>query len=347
MAKDNGGGNTPPVREVGDAPDITRMFTSLPQPECEKYYYASFSSPEKLAAYLKEFKSDDCWYGSNVWREMDERFTGVDSIHEAIDMAYHGWKEGGEACEKARGYIRALNPLSPRMVKYGIAGSTPNVPRAIAGNILNMRVAENKNFQRKRKNITLVYNMCEPWYVGKDAITNKAAVTAALVDEMEGKGFSVEVIAVAATGSHSVRAMTSVCVKESHQPVDINRLAFALGHSAMFRGMMFGTWQCDSECEGLGYGLGHVSTTVPTKESNEELRFTITSGVCYDERPECKPVNMKFFSDLKLAATKGLDGLVRQLQLQGCPALEKKEHEDVLAEETDEEEKLPEWDYDW
>lgn len=346
MAKDNGGGNTPPVREVGDAPDITRIFTALPQPDAEKQYYASFSSPEKLASYLKDFSKNDCWKSNNVWSEMSEEFTGVSSIHEAIDMAYHGWKEGGEACEKARGYIRALNPLSPRLVKYAIAGAVPNVPRAIAGNPMNMRVAEDKNIQRKRKNITLVYNMCEPWYVGKDAITNKAAVTAALIDEIEGKGFSVEVIAVAATGSHRVRAMTSVCVKESHQPVDINRLAFALGHSAMFRGLLFGTWECDHDCEGLGYGLGRVSTTVPIPESNAELRYTITSGVCYEERPECKPVKMAHFETMELAATKGLNGLVRQLQLQGCPALEKKEHEDVLAED-DEEEIRPEWDYDW
>lgn len=347
MAKDNGGGNSPPVREVGDAPDISRGWNNDPDDNAKKFY-ASFSSPEKFAAHLKEHSANDCWYNNNVWKGMDESFTGVSTIHEAIDMAYHGWKEGGEACEKARGYIRALNPLSPRLVKYGIAGATPDVPRAIAGNPLNMRVAENKNFQRKRKNITIIYNMCEPWYVGKDAITNKAAVTAALIDEIEAKGFSVEVIAVAATGySGKIRAVTSVCVKESHQPVDINRLAFSLGHSAMFRGMMFGSWECDDFCQELGYGLGHVSSTISSSDGSDAVTaFTITSGVVYDERPMNKPVNMKFFSTMELAATKGLNGLVRQLQLQGCPALEKKDHEDDLVEE-DEVESLPEYDYDW
>lgn len=271
MAKDNGGGNTPPVRELGDAPNITRLIGI----DCVKDYYESYkkdypnrvevrsswSSPEAFAANIQKMTGSPWYPDRSVWEKggNDEGFSGVKNLQEAIDMAFQGWAEGGALIEKTRGYIQALNPLSPKMVKYGIAGTTPNVPRAIAGNILNMRLPE-KTKTTKKKTITLVYNMCESGWTNKDHISNKAAVTTALVDEIEAKGFSCEVIACATTTNNKIRGLSMVCVKESHQPVDINRLAFSLGHSAMFRMLFFADWEGHDEFKELGYGLGMIST---------------------------------------------------------------------------------------
>jgi hypothetical protein len=336
MSKDNGG-ESPQVRETGDAPQVTRL---LNEPIDEgKTFLSSWSSPEKLAAHLKTVKSEDCWNTSNVWKSVDKSFCGVDNIHEAIDLAHHGWKEGGEIIERTRGYIAALNPLSPKLVKYGIAGTTPNVPRAIAGNLFNMRKPDLTRNQ-KRRTITIVYNMCEAWYANEAAISNKAAVVAALVDEIEGKGFACEVIACAKSGySGRIKALTSVCVKESHQPVDINRLAFALGHAAMFRVFMFGTWQSDDFAKELGYGLGIVSTTLPTKDQNENNIFTITSGH-YNNH-----IKIELFNTQEGAAKEGLNKIVSELQKQGCPAFEKKDHEDGLDEEPVEQEEEYHFEY--
>lgn len=341
MAKDNGGGNTPPVREVGDAPNITRLLDI----DCVKDYYeswkgeypnratfrSSWSSPEAFAANIQKMNGSSWYPDRSVWEKggNDESFSGVKNLQEAIDMAFHGWAEGGALIEKTRGYIQALNPLSPKMVKYGIAGTTPNVPRAIAGNILNMRLPEKKN-SLKKKTITIVYNMCESGWTNKDQICNKAAVTAALVDEIEAKGFSCEVIACAVTTNREIRVLSAVCVKESHQPVDINRLAFGLGHSAMFRMLFFADWQGEDFCKKLGYGLGLISSTTPTAENRVEQIYHIEGG-------SSEKIKIKDFKDIDTAATKGLNSIVRTLREQGCPAFPPlKDHEDDLAEETEE-----------
>ena len=338
MTKDNGGGNSPPVREVGDAPHITRLLGENIE---RKTFLSSHSSPEKFARYLQEFTSEDCWRGEdNVYKSCREDFTGVKHIREAFDMAIYGWKDGGETIEKARSFINALNPIRPQLVRYGIAGTTPNVPRAIAGNILNMRLPDKKP-SKKNKTITIVYNMCEAWMANKDNICNKAAVTAALVDEIEAKGFSVEVIATAATGNTRMRAVTRCCVKESHHPVDINRLAFSLGHSAMFRGMMFASWESDHFCSDLGYGLGIVSTTQPTVELCEKQIYTITSGH-YDN-----PLKIDMFDTVDLAAGPGLQAMIKQLRKQGCPAFTKWTEQDDALEKDEVVEKPPHWDDDW
>lgn len=321
MSKDKGGAS-PQVREIGDAPNITRLL------ELKDYsgmnVYSSWSSPEVFARYLEQVDPSTAWYGDNVWKDANRRFSGCASVAEAIDLCRNGWKEGGETIEKTRGYIRALNPLVNKPIKYAIAGSTPNVPRAIAGNILNMR-APDVDKSSKRKVITIIYNMCENGGVDKDNIVNKAAVMAALIDEIESKGFSCEVIATAYTGNHRCNALTSVCVKPSHQPVDINRMAFSLGHSAMFRILFFADWQINKDCEGLGYGLGCAKSTQPSKEENERDIYTIrSSNGC-----------MKHFKDMESSATKGLNYLVNELRDQGCPAFPKmteKEHKDVLEQ---------------
>lgn len=343
MAKDNGG-ESPQVREVGDAPNITRLIDI----NCCKDYYeeynnlprevfrSSWSSPEAFATHIQDMNGKDSWYEDNVWRDISESFTGVKTLQEAIDMAFQGWKEGGALIEKTRGYIQALNPLSPKMVRYGIAGTTPNVPRAIAGNILNMRLPEKKN-SLKKKTITIIYNMCESGWSNKDSIGNKAAVTAALIDEIEAKGFSCEVIACATTSNRRIRVLTSVCVKESHQPVDINRLAFGLGHPAMFRALFFADWQGDKFCSSLGYGLGIISTTTPTAEDKINQIYHIEGG-------SSKKIKIKDFSDIDTAATKGLNSIVRTLREQGCPAFPPlKDHEDDLEKPKEETEASPKW----
>lgn len=354
MAKDNGGAS-PQVREVGDAPNITRLISA---DNCKEHvdkeasagravFRSSWSSPEAFATHISKMDPDGSWYDNgyswspSVWKKSSEHkeFSGVDNIQEAIDMAFHGWEEGGALIEKTRGYIQALNPLSPKMVKYGIAGTTPNVPRAIAGNLLNMKLPANVA-SRKKKTITIIYNMCECGMTNQAQISNKAAVTAALIDEIEAKGFSCEVIAVATTSNHQIKVLTSVCVKESHQPVDINRLAFSLGHAAMFRMLFFADWEGDDFCSKLGHGLGWVSTTAAEKEQNLEQIYTIEGG-------HNGNIPIKLFKDLDTAATKGLNAIVRELQRQGCPAFPKlKDHEDGLDEKPREEDEVPHYSYD-
>lgn len=351
MTDQDGGGNSPPVSEIGDAPDLTRLMRS--ETNNGPTVIASWSSLEVFASQFKGDNGAKWWARSNVRNDWSPGFNGADSFDEALDLAIHGWAEGGETIERTRGYIRALNPLSPRMIKYGIAGATPNVPRAIAGNILNMRVPERARSQKK-KTITIVYNMCENGGTNKDMITNKAAVTAALIDEIEAKGFACEIISAVATrgGGWSwngpVPAMMCyeyVRIKESHHPIDINRLAFGLGHAAMFRGLFFADMQRNKEFEPIGAGLGCATTTKPTQELCEEQIYTITSAGGKEG------ISANLFDTVDNAVTKGLDAIVSELQKQGCPAFPKKDHEDDLAKKDEEDDQgtyppdEPEWSY--
>jgi hypothetical protein len=323
MATEDGGGNSPPVFEVGDAPNITRLIiSSANESDRErKHRCSSWSSPEALTKHLKGINPSNIWYGrGNVWDNINEDFSGVDSLQEAFDMCRNGWKEGGETIERTRSYIHALNPTLPKPIRYAIAGSTPNVPRAVAGNILNMRAPETAKSSR-RKTITILYNVCESWVVSKEAICNKAAATAALIDVIESQGFSCEVLCTAkSVGYNRMTDVLTVGVKESHHPVDTNRLAFSLGHSAMFRGIMFADWQSDPLCKDLGRGLGCVASVHASKELNGNNIYVIESSNGTGDK----------FKDADTTAKEGIQFLIQELQQQGCPAFPKKDHGDDL-----------------
>lgn len=337
MTDRDGGGNSPPVRECGDAPHVTRI--TRPDEFEKNTRLSSWSSPEKFTAHLQNINPKNNWYKfGDVWNNANESFSGVSTIDEAFDMCRNGWKEGGETIERTRSYIHALNPTLPKPIKYAIAGSTPNVPRAVAGNILNMRAPEEGKSAR-RKIITILYNVCQSCAVPKEVITNKAAVTAALIDVIEEQGFSCEVIVVAKTTSYNLNDYLSIMIKESHHPVDTNRLAFCLGHSAMFRVLCFADWQSDPYCEPLGGGLGFASSTKPSKELNERFIYTLVSDKHSGEK----------FKDIDIAAKEGVQCLISELQAQGCPAFPKKGHADDLdkdEESSSEEDEDDDEDYD-
>lgn len=347
MANENGGGNSPPIIEIGDAPDLTRVMRPVP---CENgnTVVASWSSLEVFAAQFKGDNGGKWWSRRNVRNDWSPEFNGAESFDAALDMAVHGWAEGGVTIERTRGYIRALNPISPKLTKYGIAGTTPNVPRAIAGNILNMRQPK-PTATMKKKIITIVYNMCENGNINAEMITNKAAVTAALIDEIEAKGFSVEVVAAVVSNGGGrtwdgpappMRAYEFVRIKEAHHPIDINRIAFGLGHASMFRGLFFADMQRNHEFSSIGSGLGSASSTTPTKDLIEDQVYTITGAR--------SGVSATLFDNIDNSVTKGLDAIVRELRQQGCPAFPQlKDHEDDLEKSEEENPSVPEphWSY--
>src|ERR1041385_1938979 len=98
MAKDNGG-ESPQVREIGDAPNITRLLGH--EPVKDKTYYSSWSSPEVFARHIQDMDGNASWYRfDNVWQDANESFSGVSSIAQALDLCRNGWKEGGETVER-------------------------------------------------------------------------------------------------------------------------------------------------------------------------------------------------------------------------------------------------------
>lgn len=270
-------------------------------------YSSSWESPESFAKYIEGLSRKDAWHDSG-WEKSGD-FSGSKCMEDTIAQARYGWPEGAAAATKIRDRVLAENPVRKEPIKYGMAGAFPNVPRAIAGDPMNMRVMD-ATTSKKKPVITLVSNMSCPWYVSAQTISNRAASVAAVVDQIEAAGYCCEVVAVATSqSSKNSSVSTNVLVKASHQPVDIGRLAFGLGNSGMFRRMVFADWGIDHANSHLGPSLGHCYDLVPSEHFRDQNIFFL---------PEMRKSD-DFETEAK-CAKEGVAYLVGKLHEQGCPA---------------------------
>lgn len=292
-------GDNPNHKFKGDAQELRAIFP--PMDATHKCSQSFWSSPLALGRSVRT-KPEDAWYDC-AW-DKGEGFRGTKSMDEAVKIVEQGWRDGAKQASKLLDRIRATHPLMKKPIKYGIAGTHPNVPRAIAGAVMNMFLPDNKKASR-RTVITLLSDMSANCSHHKDELINRAAVVAALIDQIEASGYACDVICYSYTMSGSTEALTAVLVKNSNQPVDIARLAFGVGHPSMLRRFAFADWCAEPLVRGLGSGLGHVRNLDRSKLTGKNI-FDI-AGV---EGTSC-------FETEEKAEKEGLDYIVKDLQKQG------------------------------
>lgn len=282
-------------------------------------YSSNWESPESFARYIQALNSNEAWHKS-AWEKGGD-FAGSRSMDESLEMARTGWPEGAAMASRVRDRVLAANPVRKQPARYDVAGAYPNVARAVAGDIKNMRVDDRRSSKR-RPTITLVANMAAPWFVTATDLSHRAAAIAAIVDQVEAAGFSCEVVATATSkgygrDSGDWKTSVNILVKSSHQPVDIGRLAFGLGQSSVFRRFVFADWGTEKACERtLEDGLGTCLDLEQTPELTEKSVF-ILPEMKYGERKE------GMFSTEEKTANEGVKYLIDVLRERGCPAFPK------------------------
>jgi hypothetical protein len=302
------------IKRAGNNPALESV---IPTPDKRRVFLTYWASPEALAAHATTIKTNDCW-SKSAWTN-GEKFTGTKDMASAVAMCRNGWSEGATRAARLRDKINAANPMGPRVVKWDVAGSVASVPRALAGNPLNMRRIDSTRLRRKPV-LTLLSDMSCNGGVAADAITNRAAVVAAIIDSIESAGFACEVVAFNCSSESSIAQVTAATVKESGAPADIGRLAFSLGHASFFRRISWAAFTCDSFTKDLGVGLGHA-TALDQDEANQRGVYILPSA----------GANESVFATEDNAATRGLDFLIAALRKQDCPAFPKLVENDNAA----------------
>lgn len=303
--------------KIGDGLDLEHTFPG-------QSFLSAWDTPEAFARHIEKIDQNKVW-NTDPWTENDPSFYGV-SMRDTLKLAKEGWEQGAYRVERLSGLILAASPIIKRPVQYGIVGAVPSVPRAVAGNPLNMKKMESA-ISRRRPVITLVSDMSANCGTNHTAITNRAAVVCAMIDHIEAAGFATEVITVGLTrggygGQEGYKVLTSIKIKESTHSVDIKRLAFSLGHVGMFRRMVFADWFNEPSAKaGLGHNLGSVYK-LSLDGLAEKNVFIIPSA----------EGNGQLFASEEKATKEGLKYLIDALKKQGCPAfpLTAKEKQDML-----------------
>lgn len=282
----------------GDAPDLLPM---LPPLTTRDRLYSLWSSPAKAADYIETIP----YFWSAAAHDTDPNY-GTRNRHEALRLARDGWPEGAERVAKLRDKINAQNPTGPRLVRYDVAGAYPIVARAIAGNPMSMKRYDTARLRRKPV-ITIVSHMSTSWNTPAANFIRRAGVVAAIIDVVESAGYACHVLASGGAEKNNKSWRMGFTLKESFQPVDIDRVAFGVGHPSMYRRIGFCLAYSEMLMEPLGTGLGR---------SNESAKYPDLA----EQQVYVLPFFADDFSSDERAETIGLNRLLQHLAAQGCPA---------------------------
>jgi len=290
------------ILSKGNAPDLMALMPFMANAHQS---WLTFSSPESICEHVKDIPKSQYWdkecFGT------DPYFYGTESLQEAIGLCRDGWQEGATRAAALRDRINVNNPTQRRYVRYGVAGAIPDVPRYLAGNPMHMKRLDSVN-ARQRPIITLINHVGGLGGVDSACFINKAATVCAIVDAIEGNGFSCHVIGMAMSRAPNGGLVgVAFTVKEPGDHMDIGRAAFALGHTAMFRRLVFAARYSDDDSGNVA-GFGTLST-VDTAKPRDGTYILPSMNI-----------NEKFFGDESTAESRGLNHLIQSLRDHGCPA---------------------------
>lgn len=186
-------------------------------------------------------------------------FTQTNSFDEAVKLLRGGWTDGlrkvAELSEKVTAAIGA--PAPEMQMVPDVQGGAIDMGAYLAGEPESMTTWFEELGQHKI--VHFVINMAASAGVNANSTLARGAVIAATIDALESAGNRC-VVDVLNSVSHTWRFTTVVRIKDAQDPLDMERLAFAVAHPSMLRRLTFGHYENEeAEARGMigvhwGYG---------------------------------------------------------------------------------------------
>jgi hypothetical protein len=230
---------------------------------------------------MKTLPRMQAWHGRSQSEDGESYFTRSDSWHHCIHLMEHGCPATTQAVESAS--VKVTFEAGPTW-EYAPVGAFPCIPGYAAGVPENMFVPLDDGASNAKPIVRIAVNIvCSGWVDAQDII-NRGAAVIALIDKIQSEGQRVELVAFChVEGRGDDRIVASVTVKRPEEPVDMDRIGFALAHPSMLRRAMFRVIECLCPYYLNGYGhCGHFNDAL--KSSDMNIRAIGTDRVTYSDR---------------------------------------------------------------
>lgn len=202
-----------------------------------------------VAAMVEEARKDSTDPRGRSSRDRDDSWAGG-TFEEVCDVARHGWPEGAAMVAKlARGIAVRLPQEQASTPYHDVAGSYVDIGRYVSGEPECM--VDFRPEIRAQRVVKIGFNVSVHGGTATEAMMERGAAVAVLVDRLEAAGVRVEVMAY---GQGAPVWTMEVCVKPADAPLDMDRVAFALGHPGFFRRLFFGVQDAAGVAERTAMG---------------------------------------------------------------------------------------------
>ena len=232
--------------------------------------FVEFGKNRKAQSTILESRNDGP--GKKDW-------TGTYNFDEAVNLAENGWPDGSEKINALTNlFLNKITTLIERpQVEYDVTGNDFDVALVNEGVPECWLKITNEEVQAGNgtKVLRLVYNMSTSAGVTTDVMMSKGATVCALLEALEYAGFRVQLELFEATtygsyldnGKHHM--YMHIPVKEANQPVDRDKIAFAIAHPSTLRRLVFAADESDKHfMDKAGHSYG-TPCEAPTEDQGD------------------------------------------------------------------------------
>jgi hypothetical protein len=280
-------------------------------PEAKSIAAIHFDTMAELMEYVPKTDPKGERHCGSAWSG-ESSFCRTKNMAEALDYARNGWEQGAERARPLLEKIKTARPVRKALVKWGVAGAIPSVPRYLSGDPMHMRTVGMAASNRQPV-ITLVANWSTPASIDARVFECSAVAAAAICDRLEDTGYRVEIIAGRRCssdvgGQKGHVADTFARLKAPEDAMDLARMAFGLGHPSALRRLSFAIASIHPNFRAATeYGQGYASDF-------GELEMPPGTYTL--------PANKNISANCGTDAMKAFDYVLASLIKQGCPGLE-------------------------
>ncbi|KKM15815.1 hypothetical protein LCGC14_1692230 [marine sediment metagenome] len=189
--------------------------------------------------------------------EQDRRHSRADDDHinswsgatweEALDLAKNGWPEAVTMLDHRLEMVKSSIPSKREVSVVGYAAVGPgtlDMGRYIQGHPeawTTWHPEETEDMTVGTRIVPIHFAIGASAYISKEALFEKGALICVLVDVLEREGNRVELTLDASTARNAVSIQT--LVKKASEPLDLDRVVFAISHAACLRRLAFSVWE--------------------------------------------------------------------------------------------------------
>lgn len=191
-------------------------------------------------------------------------WAGTETFADAVKMARDGWPRGLEGLRKLSG--ECFDNLVTRCIvdrpRYDVEGNFFDVARVIEGEPECWTRFDQELENTGSKYVSILFNCAVSGGIGTDVILARGAALTALIELLEFTGRRVDLTVCCGLKIDPYRDTVTeiyVPVKRSDQPLDMNRIAFALMSPAMLRRMVFSILEQQDPAHSNLHNLGYPS----------------------------------------------------------------------------------------
>lgn len=235
----------------------TRPFNYAPN-QIDGDLLWQFDSIGAMVRFATEHRDREAQSCKNT--EKAKKFSATPSFSVAANLALHGWDGAREPMDAVLGPVRErlrdLTELSPVRL-WDVIGSEPDIDRYWLGEDEHMIDHVFIEQPRTSNVFTLLINGTYSHLVDTEKVLRRGAVIVGLIEAMAQVGAELEVwVENSVRNVAWRRASVLTRVHAAGSLLDMDALAFTIGHPSWLRRLAFGVWESASAHDRYAFGFG-------------------------------------------------------------------------------------------